>query len=119
MRGAVARPDEGVDADAARRGPPAADRPYVVLKYAQTLDGRIATSTGDSKWISGEPERRVPPTLRAACDAVLVGVGTVRRDDPQLTVRMVPGGRRAVSYWTASSALPTTAKIFDADAPPS
>lgn len=66
-------------------------RPYVVVKYAQTLDGRIATSTGDARWISGEQERRTSHALRASCDAVLVGVGTALLDDPQLTVRMVPG----------------------------
>jgi GTP cyclohydrolase II len=70
---------------------PRPNRPYVVLKFAQSIDGRIATSSGDSKWISGEGERQVSHALRAACDAVLVGVGTVIADDPQLTVRMVAG----------------------------
>jgi riboflavin-specific deaminase-like protein len=68
-----------------------ADRPYTVLKYAQSLDGRIATSSGDSKWISGEAERVVSHALRARCDAIMVGAGTIERDDPELTVRMVVG----------------------------
>ena len=66
-------------------------RPFVVLKYTQTLDGRVAAVSGDSEQISGAAESRISHALRAACDAVLVGVGTVLSDDPQLTVRAVPG----------------------------
>lgn len=66
-------------------------RPWVVLKAAVSLDGRIATHTGDSKWITGEAARREVHQLRAAADAVLVGAETALADDPQLSVRLVPG----------------------------
>src|SRR5262249_59958672 len=65
-------------------------RPAVVVKFAQTLDGRIATATGDSKWISGEPERRAAHAMRAARDAVLLRAHTLLHDHPRLTGRVVP-----------------------------
>ncbi len=95
---------------------PRVDRPYVVLKYAQTLDGRIATATGDAKWISSEAERVVSHGLRAACDAVLVGVDTVIQDDPQLTVRMVSGASPVRIVLDTTLRVPRDAKILGDDA---
>ena len=66
--------------------------PWVTLKAAVTLDGKLATVGGDSKWVTGEPARRQVHELRSRVDAVLVGAGTVEADDPQLTAR-IPGGR--------------------------
>lgn len=65
-------------------------RPYVRSKFAMTLDGKIATITGDSKWISGEKSLIYTHRLRQISDAVLVGIGTVLKDNPHLTVRHVP-----------------------------
>ena len=66
-----------------------AGRPWVIAKWAQPLDGRIATATGQSRWISNDASRRQVHQLRARVDAVMVGVGTVIADDPQLTARDV------------------------------
>jgi diaminohydroxyphosphoribosylaminopyrimidine deaminase/5-amino-6-(5-phosphoribosylamino)uracil reductase len=63
-------------------------RPLVVLKFAMTLDGKVATSTGDSRWISGEASRARAHRWRAELDAVAVGIGTALRDDPLLTARV-------------------------------
>lgn len=90
-------------------------RPYVTLKVASTADGKIATSQGDSRWITGEEARERVHGLRERVDAVLVGASTVRADDPQLTAR--PRGRAAREQplrvvLSASLDLPPGAKVF-------
>jgi diaminohydroxyphosphoribosylaminopyrimidine deaminase / 5-amino-6-(5-phosphoribosylamino)uracil reductase len=65
-------------------------RPHVTLKAATTLDGKTADLHGAARWITGEPARREAHRLRAESDAVVVGVGTVLQDDPELTVRLTP-----------------------------
>jgi diaminohydroxyphosphoribosylaminopyrimidine deaminase/5-amino-6-(5-phosphoribosylamino)uracil reductase len=70
--------------------------PFVTVKTAMTLDGKLATASGQSKWITGKPARSHSMKLRQGADAILVGVNTVRADDPSLTVRRSPGSKSDV-----------------------
>jgi diaminohydroxyphosphoribosylaminopyrimidine deaminase/5-amino-6-(5-phosphoribosylamino)uracil reductase len=92
-------------------------RPAFTLKAAITLDGKIATVTGESKWITGEAARADVMRLRATHDAVMVGIGTVLADDPQLTAR-VKGGRDPIRIvLDGELRTPPTAKLLDGAAP--
>ncbi len=88
-------------------------RPFVALKTAQSLDGRLATSTGDSQWISGPEALKLAHKLRAKYDAVAVGSGTVRFDNPSLTVRHVRGDNPIRIILTASGDLPEKINLFE------
>jgi diaminohydroxyphosphoribosylaminopyrimidine deaminase / 5-amino-6-(5-phosphoribosylamino)uracil reductase len=96
LRSAGLEVESGVEADAVREQLAPylkhrrTGRPWVVLKLAATLDGRTAAPDGSSQWITGEMARLDAHRLRARADAVLVGAGTVRTDDPALTVRLPP-----------------------------
>ena len=88
-------------------------RPLMTVKLAMSLDGRIATRTGDSRWISGEQSRGIVHRLRDRCDVVMVGAGTVLADDPSLTTRDVPGGRDALRVIADSRArTPASARVI-------
>jgi diaminohydroxyphosphoribosylaminopyrimidine deaminase/5-amino-6-(5-phosphoribosylamino)uracil reductase len=87
-------------------------RPWVLFKSAMTLDGKVATHSGDSKWISGEESRRLAHLWRAECDGVAVGIGTALADDPQLTAR-VEGVERQPRriVFDSTARLPLTSKL--------
>ena len=110
----------GVLADEVARGPlegwltaQATGRPFVTWKYAATLDGRSAAADGTSRWITGETARADVHRLRAEVDAVLVGVGTVLADDPQLTVRPDPGRQPLRVVLDRSGRTPAGARVHD------
>ncbi|HTP04989.1 MAG TPA: bifunctional diaminohydroxyphosphoribosylaminopyrimidine deaminase/5-amino-6-(5-phosphoribosylamino)uracil reductase RibD [Nitrospirota bacterium] len=86
--------------------------PFVTLKIAQTLDGKIATASGESKWITSEEAREEGRRLRDINDAILVGVNTILRDDPSLTTR-IPGGRDPIRVIVDSTLrMPLNAKVL-------
>ncbi|MDY6940757.1 MAG: bifunctional diaminohydroxyphosphoribosylaminopyrimidine deaminase/5-amino-6-(5-phosphoribosylamino)uracil reductase RibD [Cyanobacteriota bacterium] len=93
-------------------------RPFGILKYAMTLDGKIATTTGHSTWVTGEEARKTVHQLRSACDAVIVGGNTVRSDNPRLTSHRTdaPNPLRVVMSRTLD--LPENARLWQTEEAP-
>ena len=90
-------------------------RPYVTLKIAQSIDGSTATSSGDSRWITGMSARKRGHALRAESQAVAVGIGTVLVDDPELTVRHVEGDHPIKVVFDSHLRIPIYAKVLDGE----
>lgn len=87
--------------------------PFSVLKYAMTVDGKIAASSGHAAWVSGPASRELVLELRSRSDAVVVGGNTLRRDDPQLTTRRAGGHAPVRIVMSASMDLPEEARLWD------
>ncbi len=92
--------------------------PYITLKVAQSLDGRIATSTGHSKWITAKQTRTLSHRIRTQHDAILVGIGTVLADDPELTVRYSTGVSPRRIVLDSQLRVPLDAKLLSVDLAP-
>lgn len=90
--------------------------PFVTVKYAQSVDGRIATATGNSRWISSQESLKYAHKLRAISDAVLVGANTLASDDPLLTTRLVRGRNPVRIVLTNSGKLKFKSKMFSDNA---
>ena len=86
--------------------------PFITVKFASTLDGRLATRTGDSQWISGPASLRLAHQLRRENDCVLVGIGTVLADNPRLTVRLVNGRDPLRIIIDSLLRIPVTARVL-------
>jgi diaminohydroxyphosphoribosylaminopyrimidine deaminase/5-amino-6-(5-phosphoribosylamino)uracil reductase len=86
--------------------------PYVTMKAGQTLDGAIAARSGDSQWITSQESRTTVHAMRSFYDAVLVGTGTARADNPELTVRLVTGRNPKRIVLDRNLSLPFTLKLF-------
>jgi diaminohydroxyphosphoribosylaminopyrimidine deaminase / 5-amino-6-(5-phosphoribosylamino)uracil reductase len=93
-------------------------KPWVTVKMAQSLDGRIAASNGDARWISGEESLKLAHQLRAQHDVILVGINTVLADDPQLTVRLVKGPDPRRLILDSSLRITPQAKVFNSSPSP-
>lgn len=91
------------------------DRPFVVAQLGQSLDGRVATQTGESRWINRDAALDHVHRLRAAVDAVVVGIGTVLADNPRLNVRRVPGRHPARVVIDPGGRLPVDAQCLAED----
>ncbi|GAA0515111.1 bifunctional diaminohydroxyphosphoribosylaminopyrimidine deaminase/5-amino-6-(5-phosphoribosylamino)uracil reductase RibD [Saccharopolyspora thermophila] len=123
LRAAGVDVHSGLLADEVARGPLRAwlhfartGRPHVTWKYAATLDGRSAAADGTSKWISSPESRAEVHRIRGQVDAIVVGTGTVRADDPHLTARAPDGAllaRQPLRVVVGDSDLPPTARVFD------
>lgn len=90
-------------------------RPWVIIKVAQSIDGRIATSTGDSKWISDEKSLLFAHKLRSVVDAIVVGKNTVLKDNPELTTRLVKGKNPIRIVLDSKLSLSPDYKVFEVD----
>lgn len=87
-------------------------KPFITIKFAQTLDGKIASFDGSSKWISSPESLKFAHKLRANNDAILVGVGTILSDDPKLTTRLVKGKNPTRIIIDRNLRIPTNAQVL-------